>query len=193
MNYITTYFKHDAIDNELKSNVNYLIVGYMNEMLSSMLSARFNEKAQEPDCPFIAAICSDDDYLIANTKDAFTIQCYPKDAKTEDALQAVLTEVKRAKQFGFTATEFVRAQEEYMSELEARYNERDHIDNSTLGMACVNNFLENEPIMSIQTEYELMNQIVPNIPFEYINQGLGMDVEAFMEACAAAIGESLMV
>ena len=171
-NHITTYFKHDAISNELKSNMNYLIVGYMNEMLASMLSARFNEKAQEADCPFTAAYCGDGDYLIANTKDAFTIECYPKDAKTEDALQAVLTEVKRAKQFGFTATEFARAQEEYMSELEARYNERDHIDNNTLGMACVNNFLENEPIMSVQAEYELMNQIVPNIPFEYINQGL---------------------
>ena len=171
-NYITTYFKHDAIDNELKTDVNYLIVGYMNDMLASMLNARFNEKAQEPDCPFTAAICGDGKYLIANTKDAFIVDCYPKDAMTEAALQAVLTEVKRAKQFGFTATEYARAQEEYMSQLETRYNERDHIDNNSLAMACIDNFLDNEPIMSVQTEYELMNQIAPNIPFEYMNQAL---------------------
>ena len=171
-NYITTYFKHDATPKELKSSVNYLIVGYMNEMLSSMLNVRLAEKAQEPDCPFTVASCKDGDYLVANTKDAFTVDCYPKEGMTEAALQAVLVEVLRAKRHGFTATEYVRAQQEFMSQLEQRYNNRGQIDNNTFAMAYCSNFLDGEPIMSVEDEYQLMNQIVPNVPFDYMNQGL---------------------
>ena len=171
-NYITTYFKHDAIDREMKNSVNYVVVGFMNDMLTMMLDARFAEKAQEADCPYAHAECYDDDYLIANTKDAFTVECYPKEGMTEAALQAVMTEVLRAKRYGFTATEYARAQEEYMSRLEKRYNNRDHIDNNSFAMKYCNNFLDGEPIMSVEDEYQLMNQMVPNIPFEYMNQGL---------------------
>ena len=171
-NEISMMFKHDVIDKELKGTVNYLVVQYMKNVMTSMLNDRFMEMVQDPDCPFMTARCTDGPYIIANTKDALNVAIVPKQGHTEEALQAVMVELLRAKQFGFTSTEYVRAQEEYMSQLEQQYNERDKFTNAHYGIQCYDNFLDGEPIVSIENKYAIMSQIVPNIPFEALNQSL---------------------
>ena len=171
-NQVELMFKHDIIDREMKNSVNYLFINYMMDAMSTMLNGRFMEKMQEEDCPYLGARCSDGPYLIANTKDALAFSIVPKQGETEQALQAVMTELLRARQYGFTNTEYVRAQEELMSQLEQRYNERDKISNNEYGVEYYTNFLDGEPIVSIENEYAIMSQMVPNVPFEVINQTL---------------------
>ncbi len=141
-------------------------------MVTSMLNQRFAEKAKEADCPFIQAGCQDGQYIFAKTKDAFTAYTLPKPGMSEQALKAVVLEVKRATEHGFTATEYIRAREEYLSRLEKQYNERNKISNEHYGRAYAAHYLSNEPIPSIEDEYAIMKQIVPNLPVEAINQFL---------------------
>ena len=163
-------FKHDATSKEEKGDMMYLIEDYAKEMMSSMLNDRLAEKAQDPDCPFIQGYAMDDDYLFANTKDAFMMVGMPKEGQTEAATEALVTEAMRAAKYGFTATEYSRAQEEYISRLEKQYNERNKIPNARLAAMYYRNYLDNEPMPSIEQEYQIMSQVAPMIPVEAINE-----------------------
>ena len=165
-------FKHDIVEKEEKNDVNYLVYIYVKSMMGMMLNQRLEEKALEPDCPYIQAYAYDGEYLGANTKDAFTLILVPKEGMTEAATQVGLTEVLRASKYGFTATEYARSQEEYLSQVERTYNERDKIHNRSHTRDCYRHFLDNEPILDPEYYYQIMNTIVPMIPVEAVNEYL---------------------
>ena len=169
---VTVMFKHETFPKEMKGDMVYMLTDYMTNMMSSMLNERLNEKSQEPDCPFLQAYAYDGNYLFANTMDAFTLGIMPKEGQTEAATQAVVTEAMRAAKYGFTATEYERAKEEYMSQLERQYNERNKISNARLAAQYYRNYLDNEPIASIEQEYQIMQMVAPQIPVDFINQML---------------------
>ena len=165
-------FKHDATSKEEKGDLMYMIEQYATSIMGQMLNARLAEAAQEPDCPFLQAYAYDGNYLFANTKDALTLICVPKEGQTEAATQALVTEAMRAAKHGFTGTEYVRAKEEYLSQLEKQYNERNKISNASLASQYYRNYLDNEPIPSIEQEYQIMNMLAPQLPVELINSVL---------------------
>ena len=169
---VMVMFKHETFPKEMKGDLVYMITDYATNMLGSMLNERLSEKAQEPDCPFLSASAYDGNYLFANTVDAFTLGIMPKEGMAEAATQAVVTEAMRAAKHGFTATEYDRAKEEYMSRLERQYNERNKISNGRLAAQYYRNYLDNEPMPSIEQEYEIMKQVVPMLPVDMINQML---------------------
>ena len=162
-------FKHDATTREEKAGMEYMIQDYAMGMLASMFNSRFSEKAQEPDCPFLQAGCGDGSFIMTHNKEAFTFYALPKEGQVNEALQAIMTEVLRARQHGFTATEFIRARDEYMSQLERQYNERNKISNEHYGRSYAANYLTGEPIPSIEQEYQIMQQLTPMLPVELIN------------------------
>ncbi len=165
--------KHEAIPNEAKSTMDYMVLTYAMDMISQMLNVRLSELTQTPNPPFIFAETYDSDFFVAKTKDAFTGIAASKDDGIETALRTLLREMARAHQFGFTATEYERAKAEYLSHLESAYNERDKQKNDQLVNQYVRHFIDNEPIPGIENEFAIMNQIVPNIPVEAINQIMG--------------------
>ena len=169
---VSVMFKHEPFPDEMKGNISYLVVDYMMDLAGDMLGQRLSDLAQEPDCPFDMAECYDYDYILANTMDAFNIEVMPKEGKTEAATQAVITEALRAAQHGFTASEYQRASDEYMSRLEKQYNNRDKISNENYGRQYCSNYLDNEPIPSIETRYQLMGMIAPNLTVDMVNQVL---------------------
>ena len=182
---VMVMFKHEAMPKEIKGDMMYMIIDYAKSMMSSMLNERLSEKAQEPDCPYIQASAYDGNYLFANTVDAFTLGIMPKDGQIEAATQAVVTEAMRAAKHGFTATEYERAREEYTSRLEKQYNERNKISNARLAAQYYRNYLDNEPIPSIEQEYEIMSQYIPMLPVDLINQ--------MMPGFISTTGENLVI
>ena len=144
---------------------------YVLSAANSMLNQRLDEVAKKADCPFVSAGTNYGQYIYAKTKDAFTVVATPKEiSKTADALKAAYTEALRAARFGFTATEYKRFQQNYMSQLEKRYSNKDKRYTAQFYRQCVHNFLENEPMPSIEFTYETMKQIAPMIPLEAVNQ-----------------------
>ncbi len=169
---VSVMFKHETETPEEKQNLDYLLVDYIKDMITSMLNTRLDDMAQEPDCPFDNAYCYDAQYILANTMDALTIDVMPKEGKTEAATQAAIIEAMRAVKHGFTATEYNRARDEYMSRLERRYNERDKVSNENYGRQYCSNFLDGEPIPSIEMRYQIMGMIAPNITLDMINEAI---------------------
>ena len=169
---VSVYFKHEAMPKEMKTSVEYLVYEYIKGMMSRMLNTRLSDMAQEPDCPFDRAYCYDSEYILANTMDAFTMEAMPKEGQAEAATQALIVEAKRAAQHGFTASEYERARDEFMSQVEQWYNNRNTISNESYGRDYCSNFLDGEPIPSEEVYYQFMGMIAPNINVDIVNQML---------------------
>ena len=167
---VSVCFKHETMPREAKAGIEYMVYEYAKDMICRMLNTRLNDMAQEPDCPFDRAYCYDAEYILANTMDAFTMDAMPKEGQAEAATQALLVEAMRAAKHGFTASEYSRASDEYMSQLEQWYNNRNTISNETYGRDYCSNFLDGEPIPSVETYYQLMGMIAPQINVDIINQ-----------------------
>ena len=161
--------KHEAFPDTLKGTMAYLITDYMKDATLSMLRDRLKEYAEKPESPFLQAFASDGEYLLSKTVYAFELGFLPKDGQAEAALTAVLTEARRAAEFGFTPTEYNRFKADFLSNLDKQYSNKDKRFNRQFVNQYVQHFLANEPIPSIDYTYETMKQVVPVIPIEAIN------------------------
>jgi len=169
-NVLRLMMKHETFPDQLKGNLMYTITDYLKGAAMSMLNDRLKEYAEKPESPFLQAFSGDDAYLLSHNVDAFELIAIPKDGKTEESAKVILTEARRAAQFGFTATEYNRYKANYMSNLEKQYSNKDKRFNRQFVNAYVQNFLNNEPIPSIDFTYTTMKQMIPMLPLEAINE-----------------------
>ncbi len=121
------------------------------------------EIAQEADCPFLQAGADDGDYLLSSTKGAFSPIGVAKPGKVKEAYAAVLREAKRMHDFGFTATEYQRAKEEFMSQVDKTLANKDKMKNEQFTTQYVDNFTSNEPIPSVEDESQIYKMVVPQL------------------------------
>ena len=167
---VEIYFKHDVFPDSLKQSPAYMVNNYVKQAAITMLNSRYAEAAQKADCPYVQAGADDDNYIFSKTKDAFQISATPKDMQqVAPALKAILVEARKAAEFGFTPTEYARFKESMLSSLDKMYSNKDKRYNSQFYNECKGNFLTNEPMPSIDYEYEMMKQIVPALPLEAVN------------------------
>ena len=164
--------KHEATKPEEKSSMAYLIQDYAVSVISQMINQRLSEMTQDAACPFFQGFADDSHYLVSRTKDCFELIGIPKEGKEMETLQVLYREAKRAREFGFTATEYERAKADYLSSLEKQYTNRDKRKNDEFGDAYRDHYLNNEPIPPLEVLYQTMQQIAPNIPVQAINQML---------------------
>ena len=164
--------KHEATKPEEKASMAYLVQDYAVSVISQMINQRLSEMTQDAACPFFQGFADDANYLLSRTKDCFELIGIPKEGKEMETLQILYREAKRAREFGFTATEYERAKADYLSSLEKRYTNRDKRKNDEFGDAYRDHYLNNEPIPPLEVLYQTMQQIAPNIPVQAINQML---------------------
>ena len=69
--------------------------------------------------------------MISKTKGAWSVAALVKDNEVDSAMNALVTETQRVKQFGFTPSEYDRARINVLKQYESLYNDRDKQRNST--------------------------------------------------------------
>lgn len=167
----TAYWKSEATPEELNSTS----VGYMTQILKSIISIvmneRFTDLAADPNANFVAAglglgkICETCEVVMGQ------VNC--KDTETSlDAFETMMTEIEKMKRFGFTDSEIERAKAQLLSNAEAAVKSAATRKNSEFVYPLIYNFFDNEPYMDPETEYELMKQLMPVLTTEMINQVL---------------------
>ncbi|RRC99847.1 M16 family metallopeptidase [Prevotella sp. OH937_COT-195] len=169
---VNIMMKHDPVADNEKADMGYLLDQYAKRMIAMMLNIRFEELSKKADCPFVGASAGDGQYILSKTKDCFELQAIARDDKDLDVLSVLYREAQRVRQFGFTPGEYDRVKAEYLSQLEKEYNNRDKVNNATFGNAYRDNYLDNEPIPSIETKYQVMSQLLgsPMINVDIINE-----------------------
>lgn len=168
-NIVELLIKQEAAPDSIKNTIPYLIVKYAQNAIITMLNSRLDEVSKKPESPFVGASTDYGNYIFARTKDAFELDCTPKEGQTVEALAAAYRELLRAARFGFTPTEYKRFTQNYLSELEKAYSNKDKRYNRQFCNAYKENFLENEPIPSIDNLYQIMTSVVPMFPVDGIN------------------------
>ena len=167
---ISISYKHDITPVEMRGDINYWIGTIVERLISQMFNTRMQELTQKPNPPFIYGYGYYGTFMISDTKDAWNIAAAAKDKEgINEAMTALVTESNRMKEFGFTASEYERAKADMLRQYETQFEERNKQETSRYFNPMLAHFLTNEPLMGIETEYPLIQQVLPNLPLEAIN------------------------
>ena len=88
------------------------------------------------------------------------------------AINALVAEDERARQFGFTASELDRAKKGMLRTYENMYQERDKSDSAGYAAEYIRNFLEGESIPGVVAEYQYAQQLIPGITLDEVNASI---------------------
>ena len=138
------------------------------QIYHAMFNARLNELRQQADPPFLFAFSASAGFV--RTRDVYLQAAGVKAEEVNSGLQALLTEVKRVDRHGFTPGELERSKLELLRRYEQAYAERDKRQSSSHAGEYLRNFLEDEPIPGIETELELVRQLLPTLSLGEINR-----------------------
>ena len=147
------------------------IGAYRDELVQSlfgaMLSQRLAELSQLPDAPYMGASSSlgklTPRYHAYNASAALG----PRGALP--AIAALVQENERARQHGFGEQELERAKKNLMRTYEQAWNERAKSDSGSYAAEYIRNFLQDEAIPGIDTEYTYVQELVPGISLDEMN------------------------
>ncbi|MEJ7586149.1 MAG: insulinase family protein [Ferruginibacter sp.] len=139
-------------------------------MFSTILNQRLQELTQKENPPYLYAYGGFGSY--ARGYDAFSLNAGSGTNDPSTALTAMMTEVEKAKRFGFTQPELDRAKKSYLNRMEKAYNDKDKTESSSLVEELVRNFLEKEAMPGIEAEYDLSKKFIPAITLDHINSVL---------------------
>ncbi len=162
--------KHeDMMPRPMRNTQVYMGYSYLCDMALKMLNERLEEMALDPDASFLQATLDDGDFLLSNVTKALCTSIVPKEGRLSEAVTDVMTEVYRAAEHGFNETEYNRSRTEFLSQMEALYNNRQTTESSSYVNECVSHFLENIPMPGIEMEYQFYNAAAPMLTVGMVN------------------------
>ena len=162
-------YKHDAAPREMRNTREYEYDTYLKSLAPALLNMRFKEISSRENPPYMGAGVGYNDFGVAQTKKAFTIAVNCKSEQVMEAVPFVLTEVERARRYGFTESELKRAKEQMLAGNETWYAERDKRTSKYYVNNCVRHFLDNATLMDPTQEYEMAKEIINSITLEEVN------------------------
>lgn len=144
---------------------------YIRSMITAMLSMRIHEqKAQEELPEGINMTFFDGDYSLAMTKKAFSATATFAGDNWREAMNALIYQLKRLMEHGFTAEEFARSQQQiqaWIPSLEAGVGIS--TSNQTLVQRCMAHFLHQQPLLSQAEEAKVYRYILDNVTLAEVN------------------------
>lgn len=163
---VSLYIKHDA-PKAAEKNLNYLREQTIQNLFSMMTRERINELLQKGVPPFISGSIGYGG--LVQGYDILAISATAKPDQDSVALKSIYTEAQRIYQHGFTSGELDRAKTNLLTSIESRYKQRDKINNDNFAMDFKNNYIDGEPITSIDFDWEFAQKILPTISSEEIS------------------------
>lgn len=142
--------------------------GLVANIYHSLLNQRLSEIAQRANPPFLGARAGMGE--LGRRTSFFSLATSVKDNGLEDGLGAMLTEVERVVQHGFTDTEFDRQKRSLLRSMESAYAGREATTSAAYANDYASNFLTGTPIQSIEQAVELARQLLPGITVDEVNR-----------------------
>jgi zinc protease len=140
-------------------------------LFNSMLNERFDELTRLPESALQFGFSGLSREVRSN--ESYLLGAGARQERIRDALEVLLTEAERARRFGFSTSELARHKERLAAAVERAYKERDKTESESFARSFVANYLEGEPIPSIEQEYDLYRLLLPQIGLEEVNRLAG--------------------
>lgn len=145
--------------------------GFMNDLaldlVNAVFSERFDDIAKQADAPFFAGSASFTN-LIA-TADALMTGVAFADGESLKAFEAALTEIEKAKRFGFTEGELERAKTNMIANAEKATSNADSRKNSEYIWDYYADFFQDWPFMTPAYKEEQIKGYLPFLSLDVIN------------------------
>ncbi len=168
---VIVMFKSDKFPFNMRNTDQMYVADLLQKIVATLVNHRLSDEANKAECKYTYAGTYFGNFLVSATKDAYSISIQPKNqADIEGAVREVMAIVTRALTTGFTINEWNRVRDEYMSLYENAYNERDKQSNKAQAKAIIRHFIDNTPEPGIEMEWEIAQNMLPQLPVEVINQ-----------------------
>jgi len=126
-----------------------------------MLNARLFERGQVADPPYLGAGAQRGAFV--QPVDIVQFYAWVEQGGIEDGFAALLEEMQRVRQYGFTETELAREKVNLLSSVEKAYKERNQRESGYLAQAYTDHFLSNTLTVGIEAEWEIYQELLPHI------------------------------
>ena len=163
------YQKRDATPDSQKNDAKYLRDGYIDLLIGYMLNDRLTELRQQANPPYQSAVGRASTFFLSRTKESFSLSVSCKEDNVLGGLIAAVGVAERARQHGFTESELKRAKALKLNHDERKFRERDDRRNSKFVTACIQNFLEGEPLLAIDDQLELTRRFDREVTLDEVN------------------------
>ena len=165
----TLYMKRDVTPKQERNTIQNYADDYKTNILRMAINDRLEELSRTKNAPFISASVRSGNFFLASTKDAFELSGVLKEGKAIEAIQLLVGEVERARANGITIDELKRGKAEMLSYAENDYNDRSNKRNGEFVEQCVQNFLEETPIIEPEKELEIVRKLDKTVTIDDVN------------------------
>ena len=132
-----------------------------------MQNARFFERGQVADSPYLAAGGQRGRFVEAT--DIVQFYAWVEQDGIETGFAALLEEMQRVRQHGFTESELAREKVNLLSSVENSYKERDQRESGDLAQTYADHFLTGTLTLGIEAEWALYQELLPQISLEEVD------------------------
>ena len=138
------------------------------ELVCDMFNNRLSELSMKPEATFVGA----GSYYgeLVKEKDAFVAIYLAKQGQEVAAYKDLLTQLEKMRRYGFTTSELERVKKECLAAYEKAYNERGTVRNINRAQECIRHYLDDSPIPGEEWEYQMVQQILPMLGVDMLNQ-----------------------
>ncbi len=165
---LTLQYKHEQIPAMFKETDQAYVIDVMHDLIRRMMNERLNEQRMDPNCTFMGAYAHYGE--LVKLKDAFEVIYIPKEGFETAALNEQMLFAEKIRRYGFTSAELERAKTQMLSDIETQYNGRTTRKNRSYAQECINHFEDGTPMPGIEWEYQTLQNMLPMIPLEAVNQ-----------------------
>lgn len=160
-------FKKPKLPKAMRQTNEAYLISILQRLVCDMLDYRFQDLALEPDASLVAggAFYSE----LVKEMDAFSAVYLAKAGKETQALYDLLIQLEKMRRYGFNASELERVKTEMLTQYEELYNERNTVRNISYAQEYIRHYLDDEVIPGIEWEYKTLQQLLPMIDINTIN------------------------
>jgi len=166
-NVVSVLIKHPSVKPSEK-NLSYLRRKLIISLMNNMMATRISELLQKGNPPFITGHVNYSE--LVRGIDVLMISASANPDKEDIALQAIYTETERARRYGFSKGELERAKANLLTSYENYYKQKDKISNDDFINRMQEHYLNGEPLVSPDFEYEFAKSVIPSITTEEVSE-----------------------
>ncbi len=136
-------------------------------LISSLINQRLTVLTQKENPPFIFANTGFQQFLRGyNSFNSFAVL---GETSIQDAIDALVAETNKARQYGFLQTELDRVKANMLNGAERAFKEKDKSESGQIVWQYVNHYLQENPIPGVEHRYKFLQQILPTITLLEMN------------------------
>ncbi|MBF9015440.1 MULTISPECIES: pitrilysin family protein [unclassified Oceanispirochaeta] len=161
-----------VIFNKIDNEESRLREDYRTELMEDLYLVLFNNRLEDlqngPEPPFTYSYV--DFSSMTRPKSFHTMTVVTADGALYDGFETILTEEKRIRDHGFTATELARAKKQLYSRIFTAYNNRNNRESVEIASEYINYFLNGTPAPGIEYLWDVFNEYIETISLEDIHK-----------------------